>query len=342
MTMDTNIKKDHSLKSYNTFGIDVKAKYLYEFHSVEDLKQILNEPNLQNIKKLILGCGSNTLFRKDFDGLVLVNRIKLIEIVNENEDWIWVKCGSGVVWQDFVEYCVTNDYGKVENLSLIPGTVGAAPVQNIGAYGVELKDVFWTLEAFDLATFKVKAFSREECKFAYRDSVFKSELKDKFVITSVTFQLTKKHHFNLTYGQIQQTLKEMRVKFITLKSISEAVARIRRSKLPDPRDIGNAGSFFKNVEVTSEKYSQLSRIYSDIPSYKVSNDIVKVPAAWLIEQCGWKGKRFGDAGVHPRHALVLVNYGNATGCEISNLAEYIKRSVEEKFCIKIENEVKIV
>ncbi len=337
MTIQQNI----SLKPYNTFGLDVEAKYFAEFTSAEELKELLKHPIAQAEEKLILGGGSNMLLTQNFDGIVLRNRIAGIEIVEENAEFILLKSGAGVVWHDLVQFCIANNLAGVENLSLIPGTVGAAPMQNIGAYGVELKEVFEKLEAVKIATGETETFNHERCGFGYRQSIFKNEAKGHYIITHVYLKLKKQAAFNTSYGAIQSTLKEMNVQELTLQSVSEAVCRIRQSKLPDPAKIGNAGSFFKNPEIPEEQFTELQQRFPEIPHYPAAPGFVKVPAGWMIEKCGWKGKKLGHYGVHEHQALVLVNYGGAHGSQIKQLAYDIIDSVESKFGIKLEPEVNI-
>lgn len=336
------LQTDFSLKPYNTFGIDVKAKLFARFDSVEELQELLQLPELKQEQKLILGGGSNLLFTKDFHGVVLQNGIKGIEQVAEDEEHVYLKAGGGEVWHEFVLHTLNLDLGGVENLSLIPGTVGAAPLQNIGAYGVELKDVFLELEAVNLYTSEVKVFDNEACQFGYRESVFKNELKGQYIVTHVVFKLRKKHHLNTSYGAIKATLEEMQVQEPNIHHVSAAVCHIRQSKLPDPKQIGNAGSFFKNPEIPLSQYEELQVQYPSIPSYPISETTVKVPAGWLIEQCGWKGKVLGNYGVHKNQALVLVNYGGAKGEDIKKLAYEVIESVKEKFGIQLSPEVNIM
>lgn len=336
------IKTNYSLKKLNTFGIDAKARYFAEFTSVGELSQLLVHPSFISTPRLILGGGSNILFTKDFEGLVLQNKIKGKEIVWENNHEVLVKAGAGEVWHEFVLFCIEKNLGGLENLSLIPGTVGAAPIQNIGAYGMELKDTFESLEAVETDTGQLKLFSLNDCAFGYRDSIFKKHLKGKYIVTSVTFRLSKNPVFNTSYGAIQSTMEEMGVQEITIKAISDAVCSIRKSKLPDPAVIGNAGSFFKNPEIPENEFAKLKLIYPEIPSFKTVPGMVKVPAGWLNEQCGWKGKVVGQTGVHKNQALVLVNHGNAQGEEVKNLATAIQKSVKEKFGIDLEMEVNII
>jgi UDP-N-acetylmuramate dehydrogenase len=340
------LQQNISLKKYNTFGIDVTTKYFAVFNAVEKINELLefNNPQTQNPKPetLILGGGSNILFTKSFNGLVLKNEIKGIEIVKEDENCVYVKAGAGENWHQFVLYCINNNLAGVENLSLIPGNVGASPMQNIGAYGVEIKDVFHSLEAFSLAEKKIVTFTINDCAFGYRESVFKKKYKNQFVITSVTFKLSKKPQFNTSYGAIEQELEKMGVKDLSIKAISDAVINIRSSKLPNPAAIGNAGSFFKNPEVEKSTFDILQAKFPEIVGYNLPNGNVKLAAGWLIEQCGWKGYRKGDAGCHAKQALVLVNYGNAKGEEIFALSELIIASVKEKFGVLLEREVNVV
>jgi len=336
------LQKDYSLKKLNTFGIDVKASFFTAFTSVTELVQLLGDSSPALKSKLILGGGSNILFTKNFEGLVMQNKIKGKEIIWENEKEALVKSGAGEIWHDLVLFAIEKNLGGIENLSLIPGTVGAAPIQNIGAYGVEIKDTFESLEAVEITSGKSRTFSLTECGFGYRDSVFKRQLKGAYVITSATFRLSKHPKFNTSYGAITSTIEEMGAKELSIKTISDAVCYIRRSKLPDPAVIGNAGSFFKNPEIPETQFTELKVKYPDIPSYKTVPGMVKVPAGWLNEQCGWKGKVVGNTGVHKNQALVLVNHGGANGEEVKNLAHAIQKSVKEKFGITLETEVNII
>ena len=333
-------KENFSLRSYNSFGIDVKARSFSTFSNTDELSELLtHDPRLTTF---ILGGGSNILFTKDFDGLILKNEIKGIELMHEDESYVYIKAGAGENWHQFVLHCINNDWSGIENLSLIPGNVGAAPIQNIGAYGVEFRDVFWDLEAFHLTDKKRITFTSSDCQFGYRDSIFKNQYKGQFVILNLTLRLRKIPIFHTTYGTIQQELDKMGIKELSIKAISQAVINIRSSKLPDPKEIGNAGSFFKNPSVTEAHYRQLKSEYKDIIGFKNNDGSFKLAAGWLIEQCGWKGFRKGDAGVHAKQALVLVNYGNAKGKEIYDLSEEIVQSVKEKFNVKLEREVNIV
>ncbi len=347
MTLQENI----SLKKFNTFGIDASAKYFLEANSVSDIQNLLDNksssPFRDGARLLILGGGSNILFTKNFDGVVLKNNLKGIELLKEDSENYFVKVGGGEVWHEFVLHCIKNNYAGVENLSLIPGSVGAAPIQNIGAYGVEQKETFHELEAIDLHENKKVVFKSSDCQFGYRDSVFKREAKGKYIITSVTFKLSKKPKYNTSYGAINQELEKMGVKEISISAISQAVCNIRRSKLPDPAIIGNAGSFFKNPVISNEKYESLKKEFPTVVAYLldgISNPVqqYKLAAGWLVEQSGWKGKQFGNYGVHKDQALVLVNYGNAKGNEVYELSGKILESVKEKFGVELEREVVII
>lgn len=337
------IQKNVSLKAYNTFGINAKAAHFCEVDTTEEMKAFLYE-NKNNLfaPALILGEGSNILFTKDYPGIILKNNIRGIQMVREDENAVWMQAGAGENWHTFVLHCIELGYGGVENLSLIPGTVGAAPMQNIGAYGVEIKDVFEQLEAVAVETGELYEFNNDDCHFGYRESVFKNIYKDKFIITSVTLKLSKHPVINTSYGAIAQTLQSMGIASPTIRDVSNAVIHIRQSKLPDPAQIGNAGSFFKNPVVSKEVYKNLKSEYPEAPGYEVSEQEMKVPAGWLIEQCGWKGKRFGEVGVHKNQALVLVNYGNAAGDAVKELAFKIRDSVVEQFGIELSPEVNIV
>lgn len=336
------VHQNYPLQKYNTFKIAAKAKYFSKFSSAEELQELLDKKQAE--PKLILGGGSNILLTKDFDGFVLKNEMPGINLLNEDDEYIFIQAGAGVTWHSFVTFCVNNNFGGVENLSLIPGNVGASPMQNIGAYGVEIKDVFYQLEAFHLSEKFIQKFNTTDCSFGYRDSVFKNKFKDQFAILNVIYRLKKNPDFNISYGAIAQELEKMKVEKITIKAISDAVISIRTSKLPDPALIGNAGSFFKNPVIDKKKFDSLKSSLSDadFPFYKIDEESYKIPAGWLIEKCGWKGYRKGDAGCYSKQALVLVNYGNATGKEIYSLSEEIKISVKEKFDIDLEREVNIL
>jgi len=335
------IRENISLQPFNTFGIQAYARYFAPFATVEELKELLSYKQLAINSRIVLGGGSNILLTKDFDGLVLKNEVGGIDVVLEDAEYIYVKAGAGINWHQFVLYCIENNYAGIENLSLIPGNCGASPMQNIGAYGVEIKDVFHELEAFHIEDQVIKTFSLEECQFGYRESVFKRQYKEQFVIMSVTYRLRKQPVFNTSYGAINQELEHMGVKELSIKALSQAVINIRTSKLPDWREVGNAGSFFKNPQVSNAKYQELKELYPAIVGYPQGEGI-KLAAGWLIEQCGWKGYRKGDAGCYPKQALVLVNYGNATGKDIYALSEEIIQSVKEKFGVDLEREVNIV
>lgn len=338
-----HIQEQVELLPYNTFKIQAKAKYFTSIHSIEEFQNLLSSPIYKQEKILILGGGSNVLLTGNFDGLVVKVDIKGIEIVSQDDTSVTVRAGAGEAWHTLVLHCVANDWGGIENLSLIPGTVGAAPMQNIGAYGVEIKEVIKNVEAIDLISGNVKVFTKPECSFDYRESVFKQKLKGKYFISSVTLTLSKKNHrFNTTYGAIEATLKQQNTQQLTVRAISDAVIAIRQQKLPDPQVIGNAGSFFKNPTITQQHYEKLKSAHPEIPSYPTVNQQVKVPAAWLIENCGWKGKTFENIGVHPHQALVIVNYGGGTGAKIWNLAQQILASVKEKFDVQLQPEVNVV
>lgn len=335
------IKENISLKSYNTFGIDVVAKQFTTFSTKDELLLLAENNRLKNTRHMILGGGSNVLFTQNFDGLVIKNEISGIEKTGEDEHFVYIKAGAGENWHRFVLYCIDNNYAGAENLSLIPGNVGASPMQNIGAYGVEIKDIFHELEALHLHDKTVTKFSLNDCHFGYRESVFKNIYKNQFVILNVTYKLRKHPVFNTTYGAIEHELERMNVKELSIRAISQAVINIRSSKLPDPKEIGNAGSFFKNPSVSKEKFEELKETHPHIVGYPLPDDHYKLAAGWLIEQCGWKGFRKGDAGCHAKQALVLVNYGNANGKDIYDLSTDILQSVGDKFGIMLEREVNI-
>jgi UDP-N-acetylmuramate dehydrogenase len=333
------IKHDFDLASYNTFGISKKAKRFGRFSSIDELTVLLNT---EYDRLIVLGGGSNMLLTQDLEALVIRNEMKGLTLVNETDSHVFIKAGAGEVWHDLVMFCVENNYGGLENLSLIPGSVGASPMQNIGAYGVEIKDVFFELEAFEIASQSIKKFTNEACAFGYRESVFKRALKDQFIITSVTFQLTKsKHVLKTQYGAINDELLRKGIDTPTIRAISNAVIAIRQSKLPDPKVLGNAGSFFKNPVISKEQFEQLNASFPLAPNYPATNG-VKLAAGWLIEQVGWKGKQVGNCGVHSLQALVLVNYGGATGEEVLALSAAVIKSVEDKFGVTLEREVNIL
>ncbi|MCG9880452.1 MAG: UDP-N-acetylmuramate dehydrogenase [Bacteroidia bacterium] len=336
------IYQNISLKPYNTFGIDVNASHFVRVNTVEELQVLCTAFNLSERNKLVFGGGSNLLLTKDFDGMAVKIDLKGIDKIKEDEEHVWIKAMSGEVWHHLVLYSVEHNWGGLENLSLIPGCVGAAPMQNIGAYGVEIKDTFEELFAIEIESGKLVKFTNAECKFGYRESVFKNEEKNKFIIVSVTFKLTKNPKINISYGAIQETLNKKGITQPSIKDVSDAVIEIRKSKLPDPKDLGNSGSFFKNPEIELSLYESLKVNHPTMPGYPVGSNKIKVPAGWLIEQCGFKGKRIGNTGSHKDQALVLVNYGGATGNEIYQLALTIQETVKEKFGIQITPEVNIL
>lgn len=335
-------QKHVDLTPLNTFGISAAAKVFTTIRSLSDAEILITTDTFRNQKTLLLGGGSNILLTKDFDGLVIKVDIKGKQILEEDESTLLLKVGAGENWHELVLYCVERDWGGVENLSLIPGTMGAAPMQNIGAYGVELKDVIENVEALEISSGELKNFSNEACHFGYRDSIFKQQAKDRYIISSVTLRLTKKNHKrNVSYGAIQEILTHLGGE-PSVKAISDAVIHIRRSKLPDPALIGNAGSFFKNPSIDLAIHTSIKKEYIGIPGYPTDDGMMKVPAAWLIEQCGWKGKTFNQVGVHQHQALVLVNYGGGEGEKIWELAMNIQRSVKEKFNIVLQPEVNVI
>lgn len=334
------IRYNVSMAAYNTFGIDVQAAALTEVNTVEELRVAL-EQNASQLPLLVLGGGSNILFTKPVDAFVIINKIRGIRIVEEQEDQLVIEAGGGEVWHDFVQYTVHHGWGGIENLSLIPGSVGASPMQNIGAYGVEIKDVFHSLDALEIATGKIHTFTKDDCAFGYRESIFKRALKNRFVITAVRYVLQKKPTFHTGYGAIQQELEAMGVSELSVKAISEAVIRIRQSKLPDPKVLGNAGSFFKNPVVSAELAQRILESHPNAPHYPQGDGTEKLAAGWLIEQCGLKGYRQGNCGVHEKQALVLVNYGGATGNEIFSLSQHVLDTVHAKFGVLLEREVNI-
>jgi len=333
------VYKNFNLKPYNTFGIEAFAKEFVSVTTLEELKNTIQ----QTSDFFILGGGSNLLLTHNIEKLVIHNQLKGIEIVQQNDDFVWVKAQAGENWHEFVLYCIENNFGGIENLSLIPGNVGTTPVQNIGAYGVEIKDTLFSCEALNIKTLEIEVFSNSACEFEYRESVFKNKFKNQYIITSVTFQLTKiNHQIKTNYGAISDELAQKSIQNPSIKDVSDAVIAIRTSKLPNPKELGNSGSFFKNPIISIEKYKYLVEKFPEIPHYQVNEHEVKVPAGWLIEQAGFKGKRFGDAGVHAKQALVLVNYGTATGQEILELSKNIQKTVFETYEIKIEAEVNIL
>lgn len=335
------IEQNHSLQQYNSFGIEISSKYFSSFSSIQSLEEIIEQQQKSSDPLLVLGGGSNILFTKNFDGWVIKNDLKGIELIKTDDSFIYVKAMAGENWHQLVLHCVENGYAGIENLSLIPGNVGASPMQNIGAYGVEIKDVFYELEAYHIADKKIVRFNNKDCAFGYRESVFKRALKNQFIILSVTYQLRKEPIFNTSYGAIEQELAAMNISSLSIKAISDAVINIRSSKLPDPKKIGNAGSFFKNPVIPTNQFELLKKTFPELPGFTNVNE-TKIPAGWLIEQCGWKGFRNGDAGCYDKQALVLVNYENATGENIYELSANIIDSVQAKFGIPLEREVNIV
>lgn len=335
-----NVYKDYSLKHFNTFNLDVKTKYYYEVFDENELKDIIKVIQGAN-NFLILGSGSNILFTKDFDGIVIKYKRNDIEILHESENDVLISADANVIWDDLVNCAVNKNYYGLENLSLIPGTVGAAPVQNIGAYGVEVSNVIEFVEGYKISSGEKKILYKEDCAFAYRDSIFKNEFKNNFIITRVAFRLSKEKKINVSYRDLQNYFKDVNINLITASDIREAVIKIRKSKLPDLGLFGNAGSFFKNPEVSMATLELIRKDFADLPFHKI-NDKYKIPAAWLIEKCGFKGKRIGNVGTYEKQALVIINYGNATGEEIKNFADEIKKAVYNKFNINLEYEVMII
>lgn len=336
------ILTEHSLKHFNSFGIDVTANKFAEVFSEDELQQIISEINFSEENFFILGGGSNVLFTKDFDGTVIKNSIPGINILSENESILTIQAGAGVNWNELVKFSVNKNLGGIENLVLIPGSVGAAPIQNIGAYGQQLADSFVSLKGLFINTGEEKEFYKNDCNFSYRSSIFKEELKDKFIITSVTLQLNKNPKVNLTYQEVKKEVEVSGLANPSIKDVSNIVAKIRSGKLPDPAVIGNAGSFFKNPVVDFKKFEQLKNKFPEIIYFQLDENNFKIPAGWLIEKCGWKGKRIGNAGTYPKQALVVVNYGAASGDEILELAMRIKEIVEQKFGIILDEEVRII
>ena len=335
------IQNNFSLKNYNTFGIEAKAKQFVAIHSNQELKTIL-EKHLTD-KKFVLGGGSNMLLTQDIEALVIHVDIKGRKIIEENDDFVWVESQAGENWHEFVLWTINQNFGGLENMSLIPGNVGTTPVQNIGAYGTEIKDTFVSCQAMNIATQEMRTFTKDECHFGYRESVFKNEIKDQYIITSVVFKLSKRNHkINTSYGDITAELEKNHITTPSLIDVSNAVIAIRKSKLPDPKELGNSGSFFKNPILLKTDFEKIHLNFPEMKYYEISSTEVKVPAGWLIEQAGFKGKRFGDAGIHKNQALVLVNYGNATGQEILNVSRDIQETVFKTFGIHIEAEVNVI
>ena len=335
------VEQNYDLTKLNTFGVSVRAKFFVEIKDQSDLEKLLTLAEFKENKKVFLGGGSNVLFTEDFDGIVILNKLKGIDIVSETETEVMIRAMSGEIWHDLVLFVVDRGYWGIENLAFIPGTVGAAPIQNIGAYGADLKNTLESVEVVKIETGEKEIFNQEECRLGYRDSIFKNELRGKYFIYAITLKLSKIPKPKLDYKHLKEYLSNNKIEVKNSKDISDAVTSIRRSKLPDPAVISNAGSFFKNVFVSKEKLDGLLQIYPDMPYFK-EDKIMKIPAAWLIEQCGWKGVRAGDTGVHEHHALVLVNYGGAKGEEIKKLADEIIDSVNNKFGLKLTTEVNLI
>ena len=335
------ITADFSLKNYNTFGIEVLASEFISVHTIEELKTVLAENKTK--EKFILGGGSNMLLTKNIDALVIHIDLKGKRVIEENDEFVLVESQAGENWHEFVLWTIDQNFGGLENMSLIPGNVGTTPVQNIGAYGTEIKDTFVSCEAMNIENQEIKIFNKAECNFGYRESVFKNEIKNQYIITSVVYRLTKhEHKINTSYGDILGELNKQNISIPTLKDVSNAVITIRQSKLPDPKELGNSGSFFKNPIILKSDFEKIHQQFPEMKFYEVSETEVKVPAGWLIEQTGLKGKRFGDAGIHKNQALVLVNYGNATGKEILAVSKKVQDTVFETFGIRIEAEVNVI
>lgn len=337
-----NVIENYPLIKLNTFGIDVKAKYFTSINTVNELIEIKKSEKFKDRELLILGGGSNILFTKDFNGLVILNNIKGKEIVDQNDDSIILKIGAGENWHELVMYCVDNGWGGIENLSLIPGNTGTAPMQNIGAYGVEIKETFVELEALEISSGKIVKFSNSECEFGYRESVFKNKMKNKYIILNITLELNKNPILNINYGDVKAILETKKIETPTIKDVSNAIISIRQRKLPDPKKIGNSGSFFKNPIIDINLLKLIEGKYPNVVSYKINENKFKIAAGWMIEKAGWKGKKFNNFGVHENQALVLVNYGLANGKEIFNLSEKIILDIKEKFGITLEREVNII
>jgi len=336
------IHENVSLKPYNTFGIEARCRYFTEIQTTEDFQSLINDPIYRSHEKLIIGGGSNLLFTRDFEGLVLKNSLSGITIVFENNDEVLIKAGAGENWHNFVIFCIERGFSGLENLSLIPGCVGASPMQNIGAYGVEIKENFEVLEAYSLMSGEKRVFNKTDCEFGYRESVFKKKYKGQFLIASVTFRLHKHAVVNTSYGAINDQLKVMGIKTPGIRDVSNAVIQIRQSKLPDPKLTGNAGSFFKNPEVSAEKYRDLINRFPTMVAYPVANGDYKLAAGWLIEQCGLKGFEMKGAAVHQKQALVIINQNNATGRAVYELSDYVLQKVIDKFGVTLEREVNII
>ena len=336
------VQKHVPLQALHTFGVDIHTNYYSLINDPALLQELLNNKLLKPLRKIVIGSGSNVLFVKDFEGWVIHMAINEIKKIQEDNKTLLLRVGGGVLWHNLVLYCIERSYAGIENLSLIPGTVGAASIQNIGAYGVEFSEVLEYLEVLEIKTGIIKKFTKEDCAFEYRDSIFKNSFKDAYIILFAAIRLQKQPTFRTSYGAIEETLNKMEVKEMSIKAISDAIIHIRKQKLPDPKFIGNAGSFFKNPIIKRNQLAELISKYPDLPTFATKNEEVKISAAWLVEQCGWKGYKNNQVGVHPNQALVLVNYGRATGQEVYDLAQEIQRSVKKKFDILLEAEVNII
>jgi len=337
-----NIIENYPLLKLNTFGIDVKAKYFTSINTINELIEVTKTNVFKDLELLILGGGSNILLTKDFDGLVILNNIKGKEIIDQNQQSIFLKIGAGENWHELVMYCVDNGWGGIENLSLIPGNTGTAPMQNIGAYGVEIKETFIELEALEISSGKIVKFNNSDCEFGYRESVFKNKMKNQYIILNITLELKKNPVLNINYGDVKAILESQNIKNPDIKEVSNAIISIRQSKLPDPKKIGNSGSFFKNPIVSLNQREQIKKKYPNVVNYEINENEFKIAAGWLIERAGWKGKKFNNYGIHEKQALVLVNYGLANGMEIFELSEKIILDIKDKFGITLEREVNII
>ena len=337
-----NIIENYPLLKLNTFGIDIKAKYFTSINTINELIEVTKTNVFKDLELLILGGGSNILFTKDFDGLVILNNIKGKEIIDQNQQSIFLKIGAGENWHELVMYCVDNGWGGIENLSLIPGNTGTAPMQNIGAYGVEIKETFVELEALEISSGKIVKFNNSDCEFGYRESVFKNKMKNQYIILNITLELKKNPVLNINYGDVKAILESQNIKNPDIKEVSNAIISIRQSKLPDPKKIGNSGSFFKNPIVSLNLLELIKKKYPNVVNYEINENEFKIAAGWLIERAGWKGKKFNNYGIHEKQALVLVNYGLANGMEIFELSEKIILDIKDKFGIKLEREVNII
>lgn len=337
-----NIIENNPLLKLNTFGVDVKAKYFTSINTINELIEVTKTNVFKDLELLILGGGSNILFTKDFDGLVILNNIKGKEIIEQNQQSIFLKIGAGENWHELVMYCVDNGWGGIENLSLIPGNTGTAPMQNIGAYGVEIKETFIELEALEISSGKIVKFNNSDCEFGYRESVFKNKMKNQYIILNITLELKKNPVLNINYGDVKAILESQNIKNPDIKEVSNAIISIRQSKLPDPKKIGNSGSFFKNPIVSLNLLELIKKKYPNVVNYEINENEFKIAAGWLIERAGWKGKKFNNYGIHEKQALVLVNYGLANGMEIFELSEKIILDIKDKFGITLEREVNII